>query len=93
VLESYITTMHDKGAVEKALARHGSPEAITAASLRGPGAAEDELACGEKRATDRWANKRVENSLVPFRPRQRAMLRFGQMTDAARVHPANRPVP
>ncbi len=29
--------------------------------------------------TDRWANNRVENSHLPFRRRERAMLRFRQM--------------
>jgi len=33
----------------------------------------------EKQAIDRWANNRVENSHLPFRRRERAMLRFRQM--------------
>ena len=33
----------------------------------------------EKQVTKRWANNRVENSHVPFRRRERAMLRFRRM--------------
>jgi putative transposase len=33
----------------------------------------------EKQEIGRWANNRVENSHLPFRRRERAMLRFRQM--------------
>ena len=39
----------------------------------------NELGNGEKREIGRWANNRVENSHLPFRRRERAMLRFRQM--------------
>ncbi len=38
-----------------------------------------ELGCAAKQEVGRWANKRVENSHLPFRRRERAMLRFRQM--------------
>ena len=83
VLESYVTRTRDKDAalrfMKKALKRHGSPEAITTDGLRSYGAAMGELGCREKQEVGRWANNRVENSHLPFRRRERAMLRFRQM--------------
>jgi putative transposase len=83
ILESYVTKARDKAAalafLKKALKRHGSPEAITTDGLRSYRAAMNELRNAEKRETGRWANNRVENSHLPLRRRERAMLRFRQM--------------
>ena len=83
VLESYVTRSRDKQAaltfMKKALKRHGSPEAITTDGLRSYRAAMNELGNAEKQEVARWANNRVENSHLPFRRRERAMLRFRQM--------------
>ena len=83
ILESFVTKKRDKAAaltfMKKALKRHGSPEAITTDGLRSYGAAMTELGNSEKREVGRWANNRVENSHLPFRRRERAMLRFRQM--------------
>jgi putative transposase len=38
-----------------------------------------ELGNSDKQEIGRWANNRVENSHLPFRQRERAMLRFRQM--------------
>jgi putative transposase len=83
ILESFVTKSRDKQAaltfMKKALKRHGSPEAITTDGLRTYGAAMNELGNREKQEIGRWANNRVENSHLPFRRRERAMLRFRQM--------------
>ena len=83
ILESFVTKKRDKDAalsfMKRALKRHGSPEAITTDGLRSYGAAMSELGNSEKREVGRWANNRVENSHLPFRRRERAMLRFRQM--------------
>jgi putative transposase len=83
VLESYVTKTRDKAAalsfMKKALKRHGLPEAITTDGLRSNRAAMNELGNAEKQEVGRWANNRVENSHLPFRRRERAMLRFRQM--------------
>lgn len=83
VLESYVTRTRDKKAalafIKKALKRHGKVEAITTDGLRSYGAAMDELGNRGKQEIGRWANNRVENSHLPFRRRERAMLRFRQM--------------
>ncbi len=83
ILESYITRTCDKGAaltfMKKALKRHGSPEAITTDGLRSYKAAMKDLDNADKQEVRRWANNRVENSHLPFRRRERAMLRFRRM--------------
>ncbi len=83
ILESYVTRTRDKAAalrfMKKALKRHGSPEVITTDGLRSYRAAMDELDIGSKQEIGRCANNRVENSHLPFRRRERAMLRFRQM--------------
>ena len=83
MLESYVTRTRDKAAalrfMKKTLKRHGSPEAITTDGLRSYGAAMDELGTREKQEIGRYANNRVENSHLPFRRRERAMLRFRRM--------------
>lgn len=83
VLESYVTKTRDKGAgltfMKKALKRHGSPEAIATDGSRSYGAAMDKLRCRDRQEIGRWANNRGENSRLPFRRRERAMLRFRQM--------------
>ncbi len=83
MLESYVTKSRDKAAalkfMKKALKRHGSAKTITTDGLRSYKAAMKELGNAEKQEVGRWANNRVENSHLPFRRRERAMLRFRQM--------------
>ena len=83
VLESYVTRTRDKAAalrfMRKSLKRHGLPETITTDGLRSYKAAMSELGNGDKQEVGRWANNQVENSHLPFRRRERAMLRFRQM--------------
>jgi putative transposase len=83
ILESYITRTRDKEAalrfMKKALKRHGSPDVITTDGLRSYRAAMKELGNAEKQEVGRWADNRGENSHLPFRRRERAMLRFRRM--------------
>jgi len=83
VLESFVTKDRDKAAaltfMKKAMKRFGIPEAITTDGLRSYRAAMNELGNSAKQEIGRWANNRVENSHLPFRRRERAMLRFRQM--------------
>ncbi|MFN5630628.1 MAG: IS6 family transposase [Sphingomonadales bacterium] len=83
ILESYITKTRDKAAaltfMKKTLRRHGAPAAITTDGLRSYRAAMTDLGCEAKQEIGRWANNRIENSHLPFRRRERAMLRFRQM--------------
>jgi putative transposase len=83
ILESYVTKTRDKKSaltfIKKALKRHGCVETITTDGLRSYGAAMHELGNRAKQETARHLNNRVENSHLPFRRRERAMLRFRQM--------------
>lgn len=83
ILESYVTKKRDKSAAlrffKKALKRHGKPEAIVTDGLQSYPAAMRELGNHERQEMGRWLNNRAENSHLPFRRRERAMLRFRQM--------------
>ena len=83
ILESYITKIRDKEAtltfMKKALKRHGSPEKITTDGLHSYKAAMKELSNADKQEIGRHENNRAENSHLPFRRRERAMLRFRRM--------------
>ena len=83
VLESYVTKTRDKTAalrfLKKALKRHGSVETIVTDGLRSYPAAMRELGNEDRRGVGRHLNNRAENSHLPFRRRERAMLRFRQM--------------
>ena len=83
VLESFVTKTRDKKAalkfLRKAMRKHGQPEAIVTDRLRSYGAALKEIGAGDRQETGRWLNNRAENSHLPFRRRERAMLRFRRM--------------
>ena len=83
VLESFVTKTRDKKAalkfLRKAMRKHGRAEAIVTDKLRSYGAALKEIGAGSLQETGRWANNRAENSHLPFRRRERAMLRFRRM--------------
>ena len=80
VLESFVTKTRDKKAalkfLRKAMRRYGQPEVIVTDKLRSYGAALKELGSVNRQRTGRWLNNRAENSHLPFRRRERAMLRF-----------------
>ena len=84
VLESYVTTLRDKDAalkfIKKALKRHGRTREIVTDGLRSYGAALKALNAKNRQApVRRWKNNRAENSHLPFRRRERAMIRFRRM--------------
>jgi putative transposase len=83
VLESFVSKDRDKAAalkfIKKAMKRHGQPKAITTDGLRSYKAAMKEIGNADRQEVGRWANNRAENSHLPFRRRERAMLRFRQM--------------
>ena len=57
----------------------GQPEVIVTDLLRSYGAALKEIGAADKQEAGRWLNNRAENSHLPFRLRERAMLRFRRM--------------
>ena len=65
--------------LKKTLRRHGRPDMMVTDQLRSYDAALKDLGRGDDRKMSRWANNRAENSHLPFRRRERAMLRFRRM--------------
>jgi putative transposase len=80
VLESIVTKTRDRKAalklLKKSMKLHVRPESIVTDRLRSYGAALKDLGRGDDREIGRWLNNPAENSHLPFRRRERAMLRF-----------------
>ena len=80
VLESSITKKRDKSAalpsMKKALKRREKAETIVTDGLKSYPAAMSQLGKLNRREMGRWLNNRMENPHLPFRRRERAMLRL-----------------
>ena len=83
MLESFVSKTRDKPAalkfIKRMMKRHGQPQAIVTDGLRSYGAALKEIGNVDCQEQGRWKNNRAENSHLPFRRRERAMLRFRRM--------------
>ena len=83
VLESYVTKRRDRKAalkfLRKSMKRHGRAEVLVTDKLRSYGAAMKVIGNADRQEMERWFNNRAENSHLPFRRREWAMLRFRQM--------------
>jgi len=83
VLEAYVTKRRDRHAalrfLRKAMKRYGNPKVIVTDRLRSYRAAMKVIGNEDKQDVERWLNNRAENSHLPFRRRERAMLRFRRM--------------
>jgi len=96
VLESFLTKRRDKKAalrfLRKAMRKHGRPEVIVTDRLRSYGAALKEIGAPDRQETGRWLNNRAENSHLPFRRRERAMLRFRRLRRLQKFASVHAPV-
>ena len=83
VLESFVTKTRDKKAalkfLKKTMRKYSRPDVIVTDRLRSYGAALRDMGAADRQETGRWLNHRAENSHLPFRRRERAMLRFRRM--------------
>ena len=83
VLESFVTKTRDKKAALKFLKKtfkwHGLADKFVTDCLRSYGAALRELGIRDRQETGRRANNPAENAHLPFRRRERAMLRVRRM--------------
>ncbi|KPL66748.1 transposase [Erythrobacter sp. SG61-1L] len=83
ILESFVTKKRDKSAalafMKRTLKRQGKPEKVVTDGMRSYPAAMRDLGNLDRREVGRWLNNRAENSHLPLRRRERAMLRFRQM--------------
>ena len=61
------------GFLKHAMKRHGCPSEIVTDRLRSYGAAMKVIGVEDRQLDGRWLNNRAENSLQPFRRRERAM--------------------
>jgi putative transposase len=88
VLESFVTKTREKVAalifLEKAMRRYGPLKALVTDGLRSYGATMREIGNVERREVGRHLNNRAANSHLPFRRRERAMLRFRRMSSLQR---------
>lgn len=80
VLETIVTKKRDRKTalklLKKLLKRYGRPVSIVTDRLRSYRAAMNELGCADKQDVRKWHNNRAENSHLPFRRREYAMLGF-----------------
>ena len=83
VLDAVASTRRDKKTAVKLLKRlmkrYENPSIIVTDRLRSYGAAMREIGCIEKQDVGKWKNNRAENSHLPFRRREYAMLRFRKL--------------
>ena len=83
VLESYVAKRRDRKAalkfLRKSMRRYGQPTVVVTDRLKSYGAAMKVVGNFKRQLTGRWLNNRAENSHLPFRRRERAMLRFRRM--------------
>ena len=83
VLEAVVTKRRNKKAalkfLRKLMRRYGQPESIVTDRLPSYRAALRDLGATDLQSVGRWLNNRAENSHLPLRRRERAMLRFRRM--------------
>jgi putative transposase len=83
VLEAFVSKRRDRNAalmfLRKIMKRYGKPQVIVTDRLRSYGAAMNEIGNGNRQEVGRWKNNRCENSHLPFRRREYAMLKFRRM--------------
>jgi putative transposase len=83
VLESFVTKTRDKKAalkfLKRAMKKAGRCGQFVTDKLRSYGAALKDLGASDRLVTGRWLNNQRENSHLPFRRRERAMLQFRRM--------------
>jgi putative transposase len=86
VLEAYVTKRRDRKAalkfLKKSMKRYSRPKVIVTDKLRSCGAAMKIIGNAGRQETGRWLNNRAENSHLPFRRRERAILRLRQMRNS-----------
>ena len=83
VLEVFVSKRRDRKAalkfLKKTMKRYGQAQAIVTDRLRSYRAAMKVIGNGNAQEVGRWKNNRCENSHLPFRRREYAMLRFRLM--------------
>ena len=80
VLEAFVSKRRDRIAamvfLKKLMKRYGKPHEIVTDRLKSYRAAMKTIGNAEVQVVGRWKNNRCENSHLPFRRREQAMLKF-----------------
>jgi putative transposase len=83
VLEVFATKRRDRRAalkfLKRAMKRYGRPKTIVTDRLRSYRAATRAIGVADRQQCGRWLNNRAENLHQPFRRREGAMARFGDI--------------
>ena len=83
VLEAFVSKRRDRNAalvfLKKIMKRYGQPQVIVTDRLRSYRAAMKVIGNDKIQEVGRWKNNRCENSHLPFRRREYAMLKFRRM--------------
>jgi len=83
VLEAFVSKRRNRKAamvfLKKIMKRYGKPRVIVTDRLRSYGAAMKVMGNTASHQTGRWLNNRCENSHLPFRRREQAMLKFRRL--------------
>jgi len=83
VLEAFVSKRRDRKAalifLKKIMKKYGGPKVIVTDRLKSYRAAMKIVGNESKQEVGRWKNNRCENSHLPFRRREYAMLKFRQM--------------
>ena len=83
VLEAFVSKRRDRKAamvfLKKLMKRYGKPHKIVTDRLRSYRAAMKTIGNAEVQEVGRWKNNRCENSHLPFRRREQAMLKFRRL--------------
>ncbi len=83
VLEAFVSRRRDRKAglvfLKKLMKRYGNPQEIVTDRLRSYRAAMKIIGIETAQEVGRWLNNRCENSHLPFRRRERAMLKFRRL--------------
>lgn len=89
VLESYATKRWNHKAalkfLKKTMKLYGRPYVIVTDLLQSYGAAMKVIGNAERQETGRWKNNRAENSHLPFRRREWAILRFRRLCTLQKI--------
>ena len=89
VLESYATKRWNHKAalkfLKKTMKLYGRPYVIVTDLLQSYGAAMKVIGNAERQETGRWKNNRAENSHLPFRRREWAILRFRRLCNLQKI--------
>ena len=93
MLEAFVSKKRDRKAalkfLRKLMKRYGRPDTLVTDRLRSYRTALREMGGSSRQQAGRWLNNRAENSHLPFRRQEHAMLRFRRMRSLQKFAPVH----